>query len=92
MSPALPVVSGREAVRALENQGFAQISQKEATSSCAMNAGRTLIVPLQRELARGTLASILRQAELFCRRIPGTALKRSCAELVPNCLAQPDIT
>ena len=30
MSPALPVVSGRGAVRALEKQGFAQISQRRS--------------------------------------------------------------
>lgn len=64
MSPALPVVSGRQAVRALEKAGFAQISQKGSHVKLRTEAGRTVIVPQHRELARGTLASILRQAGL----------------------------
>ncbi|MGF1617995.1 MAG: type II toxin-antitoxin system HicA family toxin [Acidimicrobiia bacterium] len=64
MSPALPVVSGREAMRALEKAGFTQVSQKGSHVKLRNDAGRTVIIPLHRELARGTLASILRQAGL----------------------------
>jgi predicted RNA binding protein YcfA (HicA-like mRNA interferase family) len=64
VSPTLPVASGREAVRALEKAGFSQVSQKGSHVKLRSQAGRTVIVPLHRELARGTLASILRQAEL----------------------------
>lgn len=33
MSPALPVVSGKEVIRALEKAGFAQVSQRGAKSN-----------------------------------------------------------
>lgn len=62
MSPALPVASGREVVRALEKAGFAQVSQRGSHVKLRNDAGRTVIVPLHRELARGTLGSILRQS------------------------------
>ena len=69
MSPALPVVSGREVVRALENAGFAQVSQKGSHVKLRSETGRTVIVPLHHELARGTLASILRQADISVDRL-----------------------
>lgn len=62
MSPALPVVSGRELARALERVGFVQVSQRGSHVKLRSPNGRTVIVPMHRELARGTLASILRQA------------------------------
>ncbi len=64
MSPALPVASGREVIRALEKAGFAQVSQRGSHVKLRNDAGRTVIVPLHRELARGTLGSILRQSGL----------------------------
>lgn len=63
MSPSLPRVSGMEAVRALERAGFQPVSTRG--SHCKLrnpSRGRTAIVPLHRELALGTLASVLRQA------------------------------
>ena len=63
MSPRLPVVSGRETLRALEKAGFTEISQRG--SQVKLRRGnRTVIVPLHRELAPGTLRSVLRQADL----------------------------
>lgn len=64
MSPALPVVSGKETIRALSKMGFAEVSQKGSHVKMRNEEGRTVIVPLHRELARGTLASILRQSGL----------------------------
>jgi predicted RNA binding protein YcfA (HicA-like mRNA interferase family) len=64
VSSSLPVVSGREVVRALGRVGFEQIGQKGSHVKLRSEARRTVIVPLHRELARGTLASILRQAAL----------------------------
>jgi predicted RNA binding protein YcfA (HicA-like mRNA interferase family) len=62
----LPVASGIEVVRALERAGFAQVGRKG--SHCKLRhheRGLTVIVPLHRRaLPRGTLASILRQAEM----------------------------
>ncbi len=64
MSPSLPILSGREVVRALTKAGFAEVSQRGSHVKLRNTAGRTAIVPLHRELARGTLRSILRQAGL----------------------------
>jgi predicted RNA binding protein YcfA (HicA-like mRNA interferase family) len=51
-------------VRALGRAGFGKVGQKGSHVKLRSEAGRTVIVPLHRELARGTLASILRQAAL----------------------------
>lgn len=64
MSPALPVVSGQEAVTALAKVGFAQVGQRGSHAKLRNHGGRTVIVPLHRELARGTLSAVLRQAGL----------------------------
>lgn len=63
MSPALPVVSGAEVVAALAKGGFALISQR-GSHVTMRRADRVAIVPMHRDPARGTLASILRQAGL----------------------------
>lgn len=62
MSPALPQVSGKEAVQALEAAGFEHRSTKGSHAKLRHPDGRVVIVPLHRALARGTLGSILRQA------------------------------
>ena len=64
MSPSFPVVSGRAVVRALAKVGFAEVSQRGSHLKLRDPAGNTVIVPMHRELARGTLRSILRQADL----------------------------
>lgn len=64
MSPRLPVVSGSEAVQALGKVGFLRVSQRGSHVKLRNDAGRTAIIPLHRELAPGTLRSILRQAGL----------------------------
>ena len=63
MSPALPVVSGTAVVVALTKVGYEQVSQRGSHVKLRRD-GRTVIVPLHRELAPGTLRSILRQASL----------------------------
>ena len=62
MSPALPVVSGRRTIRALGKLGYSEVSRRGSHVKLRNESGRTVIVPDHRELARGTLASILRQA------------------------------
>ena len=62
MTDGLPVVSGRQTIRALQRLGFEQVSQRGSHVKLRNEAGRTAIVPLHDELARGTLRSILRQA------------------------------
>ncbi len=63
MSPALPVVGGADVIAALSKAGFVQVSQRGSHVKLRRE-GRTVIVPLHRELAPGTLRSILRQAGL----------------------------
>ena len=64
MSPRLPVVSGSDVIRALTRVGFGEVSQRGGHVKLRHGNGRTVIVPLHRELAPGTLRSILRQADL----------------------------
>jgi predicted RNA binding protein YcfA (HicA-like mRNA interferase family) len=61
MSHKLPVVSGEELVKYLSKQGF---EAKRQTSShvVVQKEWRVFSVPLHRELKKGTLIGILRQA------------------------------
>ena len=61
---ALPVISGAETIRVLAKAGFEQVSQRGSHVKLRQSSGRTVIVPVHPELARGTLRSILRQANL----------------------------
>jgi predicted RNA binding protein YcfA (HicA-like mRNA interferase family) len=61
--PKLPPVSGRDIVRALERLGFREAGQRG--SHVKLRRGDALcIVPLHRDVKKGTLAGILRQAKL----------------------------
>jgi len=65
MPPKLSRVSAEEAIRSLERLGFVQIRQRgsHVTLKKKTSAGDIgCVVPLHRELAIGTLRSILRQA------------------------------
>lgn len=63
MSPAVPAgVSGAAVAKALERAGFEYVSTRGSHAKYR-NGGRTVIVPLHRSLASGTLRSILRQAD-----------------------------
>lgn len=64
MSPALPVVSGQEVVTALGKIGFEQVGQRGSHVKLRNREGRTVIIPIHRELARGTLSAILRQSSI----------------------------
>lgn len=61
--PRLPPVSGRELIGGLERLGFVQTGQS-ASHVKLRRGGSVCIVPMHRELKRGTLAGILRQAGL----------------------------
>lgn len=69
MSPGrLPVVSGARLVHALEKDGFDVISTRG--SHCKLRRGsQTVIVPLHDEVRPGTLASILRAADITSDRL-----------------------
>jgi predicted RNA binding protein YcfA (HicA-like mRNA interferase family) len=61
--PKLPRVSGAQAVRALQRLGFQQLRQKG--SHVVMRRGeKGCVVPLHSELKVGTLAGVLRQADV----------------------------
>jgi len=63
--PRLPVISGREAVRAFERAGW-KVSRREGSHIILTKAGTpvTLSVPDHREVRRGTLRSLIRKAGL----------------------------
>lgn len=59
----LPVVSGARVTRALEQSGFRHVSTRGDHAKLRRDSdSRTVIVPLHKELKRGTLNSILSQA------------------------------
>ena len=49
---------------ALRRVGFELVSQRGSHVKLRNDGGRTVIVPDHREIARGTMRSILRQADL----------------------------
>lgn len=63
MSDRLPVLSGAELIAALEKVGWASVRQR-GSHVRLKHPERTmaLVVPLHRELKRGTLSGILRDA------------------------------
>jgi predicted RNA binding protein YcfA (HicA-like mRNA interferase family) len=65
--PKLPSVSGERLVRALKRAGFVQLRQKGSHVSLEKRTGdknwRT-VVPMHSEVAKGTLADILKQCGL----------------------------
>jgi predicted RNA binding protein YcfA (HicA-like mRNA interferase family) len=70
VSGALPVISGRKLVRALERAGWQTVRQRG--SHVRMKHPERLIpltVPLHQELKRGTLAGILADAGLDAERL-----------------------
>lgn len=61
--PELPLVSGAEAVRALQRLGFEKLRQ--SGSHVIMRRGsKGCVVPMHSEIKVGTLAGILRQADV----------------------------
>jgi predicted RNA binding protein YcfA (HicA-like mRNA interferase family) len=61
--PKLSPLSGREIVHALERLGFEQAGQSGSHLKLR-RAGISCIVPLHKEVKKGTLAGILRQAQM----------------------------
>ena len=65
--PKLPLISSKEAIRALERLGFEQVRQ---TGSHVVMKKETedgeigCVVPVHRELKVGTLSGILKQAQV----------------------------
>jgi predicted RNA binding protein YcfA (HicA-like mRNA interferase family) len=61
--PEFPVLSGAEIIKALERLGFRQVRQRGSHVVMRKDC-RGCVVPLHREVKRGTLTGILRQAEV----------------------------
>ena len=63
--PALPVISGRDARRAFEKLGW-QFARQRGSHIILVKAGHpaTLSIPDHREVARGTLRSLIRSTGL----------------------------
>jgi len=59
--PDYPVLSGGEIVKALERLGFEQIRQR-GSHVVMRRGGVGCVVPLHKEVKRGTLGGIVRQA------------------------------
>jgi predicted RNA binding protein YcfA (HicA-like mRNA interferase family) len=67
--PRLPVLSGRDLVRALGRLGY-EVSRTRVTHARLVCPGRpSLTVPLHDELDRGTLSAILRQARISAEEL-----------------------
>jgi len=65
VTPRQPVVSGSQLVRALEKDGWTVVRQRGSHARLKKAGRRTaLVVPLHKELRKGTLAGILRDADL----------------------------
>ena len=61
----LPVISGKECIKALEKIGFEIIRQRGGHIILAREDPKTtVIVPNHKELDRGTLRAIIRQVDL----------------------------
>lgn len=61
--PSLPVISGRKAVRAFEKLGW-QVARQRGSHIIMVKDGEmtTLSVPDHKEIAKGTLRSLIRAA------------------------------
>jgi len=59
----LPVLSGKELIKALERDGFQIVRQKGSHVSLRKGEFRT-VVPLHIDLSKGTLLGILKQSGL----------------------------
>ena len=61
--PKLPRVSGAEALKALQKLGFEKVRQS-GSHVIARRGNKGCVVPMHAELKVGTLAGLLRQAEV----------------------------
>lgn len=65
--PKFPSLSGEDTARALEKLGFGRIRQKGSHLILRKSLNDLIVgcvVPMHRELAQGTLRSILRQGQI----------------------------
>jgi predicted RNA binding protein YcfA (HicA-like mRNA interferase family) len=65
MSPSIPIISGREVVQAFELLGW-RVARQNGSHIIMIKSGEivTLSIPDHKEVARGTLRSLIRSANL----------------------------
>jgi predicted RNA binding protein YcfA (HicA-like mRNA interferase family) len=70
--PSLPVVSGRKAVRSFERLGW-QVARQRGSHIIMVKEGEitTLSIPDHKEIARGTLRSLIRAAGITVDEFTG---------------------
>ena len=61
--PKLPLVSGAEAVKALQRLGFVFLRQR-GSHAVLRRKERGCVVPMHREIDPGTLRGVLKQADI----------------------------
>lgn len=64
MGDRLPALSGKQLVKILERHGFAAVRQRGSHLSMRHPDGRTVTVPMNRVVPKGTLRSVMRQTGL----------------------------
>lgn len=65
MTPRQPVVSGQQLIKALEKDGWTVVRQRGSHVRLKKPGRRyALVVPLHKEIRKGTLGGILRDASL----------------------------
>ena len=64
MSEKLPVLSGREIIKALAKAGFVPVRQKGSHVFLRHVDGRRTVVPLQDEVNKSTVMDIIEQTKL----------------------------
>lgn len=65
MSSNIPILSAKEVIKALQKLEFIKVSQKGSHAKYKnLYTHRICIVPIHKQIARGTLISILQQANI----------------------------
>ena len=68
-----PILSSKDVVKALKKMGFAEAGQKGSHKKLKHQDGRTVIVPMHKEISPGTLRSIAKQAKTTMEDIAANA-------------------
>ncbi len=68
--PKLPRVSGAEALRAFQRLGFEKVRQR-GSHVVVRKGSRGCVIPMHSELKTGTLAGLLRQADVTPEEFSG---------------------
>jgi len=70
--PKLPIISGSDLVKVLSRLGFQHIRTRGSHAILkrqTVNGSKTIPVPLHKELAKGTLKSIMNQADITLEQL-----------------------